>query len=177
MLQTLDSKRHNHPFLPQKLPPRGGLPVKLRLSVLTLERNSNVRLKTNKNPRKKSRWNPHQRSGALHGYHWGQNDYLPNPYSRRISGTEKVPQRTFATKILPNFRVNFLARFASKPLFYWVVPSNCSENSLVLFMRFFGFGVLFGPWRSILGNFMCLCVQKRTSRGANTKVLDKNYLT
>ena len=33
-----------------------------------------------------------------------------------LSGTEKVPQRTFATKISPNFRVNFLARFASKTL-------------------------------------------------------------
>ena len=43
-------------------------------------------------------------------------------------GTKTVQQRTFATKILPNFRVNFLARFASKPLFYWVVPSNCSEK-------------------------------------------------
>ena len=60
----------------------------------------------------------------------------------QYSGTEKVPQRTFATKISPNFRVNFLVRSASKPLFYWVVPSNCSEDSLVLFVRFFGFGVL-----------------------------------
>ena len=49
-------------------------------------------------------------------------------YSEFCSGTEKVPQRTFATKISPNFRVNFPARFASRPLFYWVVPSNCSEN-------------------------------------------------
>ena len=57
--------------------------------------------------------------------------------------TEKVPQRTFTTKISPNFWVNFLVRFFSKPLFYCVVPSNCSENSLVLFVRFFGFGVLF----------------------------------
>ena len=35
------------------------------------------------------------------------------------------------TKILPNVRVNFLVRFASKPLFYWVMsgnPSNSSEN-------------------------------------------------
>ena len=61
---------------------------------------------------------------------------------RHLSGTEKVPQRTFATKTSPNFRVNFLVQFASKPLFYWVVPSNCSENSLVLFVRSFGFGVL-----------------------------------
>ena len=34
------------------------------------------------------------------------------------SATEKVPQS------LPNFWVNFLVRFASKPLFYWVAPSN-----------------------------------------------------
>ena len=34
-----------------------------------------------------------------------------------ISGIEKVPQRTLATKISPNFRVNFLVRFASNPSF------------------------------------------------------------
>ena len=50
------------------------------------------------------------------------------------SGTEKVPQRTCATKILPNFRVNFLARFASQPLFYWVMTGNPVE----LFRKFFG---------------------------------------
>ena len=32
--------------------------------------------------------------------------------SKFVSGTKKVPQRTFATKISPNFRVNFLVRFA-----------------------------------------------------------------
>ena len=64
---------------------------------------------------------------------------------RFCSGTEKVPQRTCVTKILPNFRLNFLVRFASKPLFYWVVPSNRSVNSLVLFVQFFGFGVLSWP--------------------------------
>ena len=47
---------------------------------------------------------------------------------------EKVPQRTFATKISPNFRVNFLVRFASKPLFYWVM----TINPLELFRKFFG---------------------------------------
>ena len=71
---------------------------------------------------------------------------ISGPFRVRLSGTEKVPQRTCATKILPNFRVNFLVRFASKPLFCWGVPSNCSENSLVLFVQFFGFGVLFWPW-------------------------------
>ena len=45
-----------------------------------------------------------------------------------------VPQRTFATKISPNFRVNFLVRFASKPLFYWVLTGNPLE----LFRKFFG---------------------------------------
>ena len=63
---------------------------------------------------------------------------------------EKVPQRTRATKILLNFRVNLLVRFASKRLFYWVVPSKSSDNSLVLFVRFFGFGFSFGP--EIVGN-------------------------
>ena len=60
-------------------------------------------------------------------------------------GRKKVPQRACATKMLPNFRVNFLVRFASKPLFYWVLPSKCSEIYLVLFVRFFGHGVLFWP--------------------------------
>ena len=59
-------------------------------------------------------------------------DFLKPP---SLKPPEKVPQRTCATKILPNFRV-------SKPLFYWVVPSDCSEKSLVAFTRAFGFGVL-----------------------------------
>ena len=56
-----------------------------------------------------------------------------------MSGPDKVPQRHFMTKSLPNFRLSFLVRFASKPLFHWVIPSDCSENSLVPFVRFFGF--------------------------------------
>ena len=36
-------------------------------------------------------------------------------------------------------------RLASKHLFYWVVPSSCSEINLLLFVRFFGFGVLVWP--------------------------------
>ena len=32
-------------------------------------------------------------------------------------GTDKVPQRNFVTKILPNVRVNFLARFSQNPGF------------------------------------------------------------
>ena len=49
-------------------------------------------------------------------------------------GTEKVPQRNCVTKNLPNVRVNFLVRFASKPLFYWVMTGNPRE----LFRNFFG---------------------------------------
>ena len=57
------------------------------------------------------------------------------PYSfYAVLGTEKVPQRNFVTKILPNVRVNFLVRFASKPLFYWIMTSNPLE----LFRKFFG---------------------------------------
>ena len=37
---------------------------------------------------------------------------LSSSPSRKSSGTEKVPQRTFATKILPNFWVKFLEPFA-----------------------------------------------------------------
>ena len=50
------------------------------------------------------------------------------PRNRTGSGTEKVPQRTCVRQISPNFRVNFPLRFASKPLFYWVVlvPRNGS---------------------------------------------------
>ena len=38
-----------------------------------------------------------------------------------VLGTEKVSQRNCVTKSLPNVRVNFLVRFASKPLLYWVM--------------------------------------------------------
>ena len=38
------------------------------------------------------------------------------------------------TKILPNVRVNFLVRFASKPLFY----REMTGNPLELFRKFFG---------------------------------------
>ena len=53
---------------------------------------------------------------------------------RLIWGTEKVPQRNYVTKILPNVRVNFLVRFASNPLFYWVMAGN----PFGLFRKFFG---------------------------------------
>ena len=85
-----------------------------------------------------------------HSVHLTENALCPEAPVLWESGTEKVPQRTRATKILLNCQVNFLARFASKPLLHWVVPSSCSENDLVLSVRFFGFGVLFWPLREVL---------------------------
>ena len=75
--------------------------------------------------------------------------------ARYPSGTGKVPQRILCDKeIWPNFRVNFPVRFALKPLFYWVVPSNYSENSLVfvrfvfaLWFFFFGCGFFAYSWK------------------------------
>ena len=62
----------------------------------------------------------------------------------RYSGTEKVPQRTFATNISPNFRVNFLVRFASKPFVLL-------GSALKLFRRFFGtVRAIFWVWGSFL---------------------------
>ena len=54
-----------------------------------------------------------------------------SPKQKTFFGDRKGTPRTFATKILPNFRVNFLVRFASKPLFYWVMTRE-------LFRKFFG---------------------------------------
>ena len=89
-----------------------------------------------------------------------------------ISRTEKGTQRTCATKILPNFRVNFLVRFASKrflnPLFYCAVSSNCSENSLVLFVRFFGFGVPFWPLIILALTMSGLLAKVWSARPCNT---------
>ena len=42
-------------------------------------------------------------------------------YVDKLRDRKGIP-KNFATKISPNFRANFLVRFASKPLFYWVVP-------------------------------------------------------
>ena len=54
--------------------------------------------------------------------------------SHSKNARKKVPRRNCVTKILRNVRVNFLVRFASKPLFYWLRPSNPLE----LFSKFFG---------------------------------------
>ena len=58
-----------------------------------------------------------------------------------LSGTEHCTPKNFC-EILPNFPVNFLVRFrfASKPSFYWVVPSSRS-------------GKLFGAVRATFASF------------------------
>ena len=57
--------------------------------------------------------------------------------------TQQKQGTNCVTKILPNVRVNFRVRFASKPFCLQgddsITPYNCSDNSLVLFVRFFGF--------------------------------------
>ena len=51
-----------------------------------------------------------------------------------IIGDRKGTTKKGVTKILPNVRVNFLVRFASKPLFYWITAGNPLE----MFRQFFG---------------------------------------
>ena len=61
----------------------------------------------------------------------------------KIRNRKGTPQRTCATKILPNFRVNFLVRFASKPLLYWAMTGKPVE----LFRKFFGtVRAILWPW-------------------------------
>ena len=64
-----------------------------------------------------------------------------------FAGTEKVPQRTCATKIFPNFRLNFLVQFASKPLFYWAVPRTVCPRIVqkILWAVLWLQGSFFGP--------------------------------
>ena len=62
---------------------------------------------------------------------------------------EKVPQRICATEILPNFRVSFLVRFASQPLFHWAVPSNYSDRENLNGHRYMATGsfpIVFAPF-------------------------------
>ena len=50
--------------------------------------------------------------------------------------TEKVPQRTCATKSLTNFRVNCLVRFASKTLVLLGSALEVFRKCLLLFVHF-----------------------------------------
>ena len=77
-------------------------------------------------------------------------------------GTEKVPQRNCVAKIWPNFSGELSGVIYLKTLVLLgndpVTPSNCSENSLVLFVRSLGFA---GPFRLLKygdsGSFYAFC--------------------
>ena len=80
------------------------------------------------------------------------------------------------TKILPNVRVNFLVRFASKPWFYWVTTSNPLE----LFRKFFGaVRAIFLICESFLAPDLqfrrARTGHKKPPKAGNTKKIRKNY--
>ena len=66
----------------------------------------------------------------------------------RFGDRKGTTKKNCVTKTLPNVRVNFLVRFASKPLFYWVITGNPLE----LFRKFFGaVRAIFWLWGSLGG--------------------------
>ena len=83
-----------------------------------------------------------------------------------------IPQRNCVTKILPNVRVNFLVRFASKPLFCWIsdrYPPRTVQK--ILWWNFWLCGSFLAPdmgYRTIIARYvaqwgiakMCLCKTK-----------------
>ena len=64
-----------------------------------------------------------------------------------LKGKQKrYPKELLQQRCLPNFRVNFLVRFASKPLFYWV-----AGDPLELLRKLFGaVRAIFWLWASFL---------------------------
>ena len=90
--------------------------------------------------------------GKCRFYFDGRGDFSEN----------RCPQRTFATKVPPNFPVNVLVRFASKPLFWWVMTGSPLE----FFRKFFGaVRALFWLWGSFLAPEI-LQLDERVSRTA-----------
>ena len=75
-------------------------------------------------------------------------------------GQKRYPKELLRQRFRRTFGWTFWCEFASKPLFYCVVPSNCSETFLVLFVWFFGFGFLF-----LAPDFLSLISVRRPSRG------------
>ena len=61
------------------------------------------------------------------------------PDIQRQKGTPK----NLCAKEFAELSGELSVRFASKPLFYWAVPRIVQKTLLVLFVRYFGFGVLF----------------------------------
>ena len=63
------------------------------------------------------------------------------PCIRDIEGTPK----NLCDKDFVELLAELSSAICLKPLFCWVMTSTCSEISLVLFVRFLGFGVPFWP--------------------------------
>ena len=86
---------------------------------------------------------------------------------------EKALQRTFATKISPNFRVNFLVRFASKPMFCWVMTGS----PLKLFRKFFGaVRTIFWLWGSSWAPYKHFRSRIRNKSGNTPETLSEQIL-
>ena len=65
---------------------------------------------------------------------------IPKRYAYVISGTEKVPKELVRQRFCRTFGWTFWC-----DLLDWVVPSNCSENSLVCLCDSLALGVFLGP--------------------------------
>ena len=72
-------------------------------------------------------------------------------YSFIDRGPKRYPKELVWQRFYQTFAWNILVRFASKPSFYWVVSSNCSETCLVPFVQFSGLGFFFSPFNWGLG--------------------------
>ena len=75
-----------------------------------------------------------------------------SPFSRGhfcvspFQGQKRYPKELLRERFRRTFGVNFWCDLPSRPLFYWVEPSNYSENSFVLFVRLF--------WLWVSGTFL-----------------------
>ena len=58
-------------------------------------------------------------------------------------GQRRYPKELLRQSFRRTVAWTFWRDLPQNPCFIWIVPSNCSENSLVLFVRFLGFGILF----------------------------------
>ena len=85
-------------------------------------------------------------------------------------GQKRYPKELLPQRFRRTFGVNFLVRFASKPLVLLGSALELFRNSLVLFVRSFGFGVLFwlptfGPLIEVMANRRLASVSARGAGG------------
>ena len=75
-------------------------------------------------------------------WHFPSQKHTPPP-TKRCNMFRKPQTKNLCDKDFAELSGELSGAICLKSLFYWVLPSNCSDKSLVLFLRFFGFGVLF----------------------------------